>query len=129
MTTVTLSDESWILVYDFLKTCDKIYTKNEKDLRNFVESVLYITRSGVQWRLLPAHFGKWNSIYRRFGRWAKKGVWKDMFLYFSADKDLEYIMIDASIMQAHACSAGAKKGAIRLLEIAKVDTLPNCMRR
>ena len=113
MSSITISNESWSLIYSFLETCDEIYTKNETEVRKFVEGVLYITRSGAQWRLLPREYGAWNSVYKRFDRWSKKGVWKKLFLHFSQDKDLEYIMIDASVMSAHACAAGAKKGAIK----------------
>jgi transposase len=129
VTSVSFSDVSWDLIYDFLDSCDGIYTKNEKTVKNFVEAVLYITRSGVQWRLLPAEYGNWNTVYRRFAEWSEKGVWKAMFLHFSSDKDLEYIMIDATVIKAHACSAGAKKGANKLLVEASEDIPQNSMQQ
>ncbi len=128
MSSVSISDESWPLIYDFLKSCGGIYTCNENDLRKFVNGVLYATRSGVQWRLLPAEYGNWNTVYRRFGRWSKKGIWKKMFLHFSNDKDLEYIMIDATVIKAHACAAGAKKRG-KLLAGALADTQQNYMQQ
>lgn len=66
-------------------------------------------------------------VYHRFNEWTKKGIWEKMFRHFSADNDLEYIMIDASIMRAHTCAAGVKKGAIKLLVEARVDTPQSCM--
>lgn len=109
----SLTDETWDRLYDFLKNVKKIHTNDEQKTRNFVEAVLWIVRSGAQWRLLPEKYGDWNTVFHRFADWSEKGVWTRMFEHFSSDRDLEYIMIDATIMRAHACAAGAKKGAMR----------------
>ena len=50
-----------------------------EDNRLFVDGVLWLVRAGAPWRDLPEEFGKWNSVFRRFRRWAKKGVWKRLF--------------------------------------------------
>jgi transposase len=49
------------------------------DNRLFVDAVLWLVRAGAPWRDLPDEFGNWNSVFRRFRRWAKKGVWKRLF--------------------------------------------------
>ena len=60
----------------------------------FVEAVLWIARTGSPWRDLPAQFGKWNSIFVRFNRWSKTGVWQRIFAALSDDPDFEYLIID-----------------------------------
>ena len=45
-----------------------------KDNRLFLEAVLWRVRTGLPWRDLPSAFGNWNSVFRRFRRWAKNGV-------------------------------------------------------
>lgn len=79
------------------------------DNRLFIDAVLWIAKTGVPWRDLPERFGKWNSVWRRFGRWAAKGVWKLVFEAFQ-DPDLEWLILDSTIIRAHPHAAGAKRG-------------------
>ena len=46
------------------------------DTRGFVEAVLWLGRTGVAWRDLPAHLGQWHRVYVRFARWWDKGTWE-----------------------------------------------------
>jgi transposase len=69
----------------------------------------YRYRAGIPWRDLPERFGDAINIHKRFGRWAKAGVWKRVFAFLAADADNEYAMIDSTIVRAHQHSAGAKK--------------------
>jgi len=62
MSTVTLTERQWLKILTFLRQCPGVYVGNETNLRRFLEAVLWITRSGAQWRLLPETFGYWNSI-------------------------------------------------------------------
>lgn len=109
MTDVRLSDEQWEKIRDFLRQDPNAYVGNEDDCRRFVEAIKWISRSGAQWRLLPAEYGNWNSIFKRFARWCDKGVWERMLAHFAQDADLEEGMIDSSVIRAHPCAAGAEK--------------------
>jgi transposase len=60
-----------------------------RDNRMFVEAVLWIARTGAPWRDLPEEFGNWYTVYTRFWRWARKGVWERIFKMLSDDPDLD----------------------------------------
>ena len=109
MSGVTLLDSQWDKLVIFLRGCPGVYVGNEEDCRLFTEGILWMTRSGAQWRLLPEKYGDWNSVYKRFDRWSQKGVWEKMHIFGANDPDMESIMIDSTIVRAHPCAAGAMK--------------------
>ena len=110
MSTVRLEDTQWTKIRAFLKADPNAYVgKNEEECRRFVEAVLWISRSGSQWRLLPTEYGKWNSVYKRFARWCDQGVWERLLVHFAGDPDMENGMIDSTVVRAHPCAAGAQK--------------------
>jgi transposase len=105
-----INDVAWNNIYQYLRTLPKIHAADEMKMRKFFEGVHWVMRTGAQWRMLPSEYGKWNGVWQRFDDWSKKGVWQQLFEHFSSDRDLEFVMIDATITRAHACSGGAKKG-------------------
>jgi transposase len=104
-----LRDNQWEMIYRFLQQHPRAYTGKEAGCRQFVQAVLWILRSGAQWRLLPESHGQWNSIYKRFARWCEHGVWTDMHQHFANNPDMENILLDSTILRAHPCAAGASK--------------------
>ena len=80
------------------------------DNRLFLEAVLWIARTGSPWRDLPQQFGYWNTMFARFRYWIKAGVFKRMFDAASDDPDMEYAMVDATIVRVHRHGQGAKGG-------------------
>ena len=76
----------------------------------FSKLCLWKVRTGAPWRDLPPCFGKWNSQFRRFRRWATSGVFERLFTALSGDPDPEYILIDDTIVPVHQKAAGAKGG-------------------
>jgi transposase len=104
-----LSEEQFARVYGLLRAERKIHTQQREAIRVFLEGVLWIDRSGAQWRFLPAAYGEWNSVYKRFARWDDLGVWERVFAGVADDPDLQAVMVDATVVRAHACAAGAPK--------------------
>lgn len=128
MTDVRLTDDQWTKIRDFLRQDPNAYVGNEANCRRFVEAVKWISRSGAQWRLLPAEFGNWNSVFKRFRRWCENGVWERMLDHFAEDADMEQGMIDSTIVRAHPCAAGAPKNtASRPWDVVAAVSPPKSM--
>lgn len=105
-----LSDEAWVRLEPLLPRKKGDSGATGKDNRLFLEAVLWQVRTGTPWRDLPADFGNWNSVFRRFRRWAEGGVFERIFKEISGTPDFEYAMIDGTIVQAHQKASGAKGG-------------------
>lgn len=106
---VSFTDYQWQKILPFLRTCPNVYVGQENEIRRFLEGVLWIARSGAQWRLLPKRYGDWNAVYKRFARWSNVGVFEKLFEYCSQDADLEHLIIDSTIVRAHSAASGAQK--------------------
>jgi transposase len=79
-----------------------------RDNRLFVNAVLYRVRTGISWRDLPERFGPWNTVARRFRRWAQAGVWEALFQAVQ-EPDYAWVLVDSTTVKAHKAAAGQKK--------------------
>jgi transposase len=81
------------------------------DDRRVVNGIFYVLRTGSPWRDLPERYGPYTTVYNRFNRWAKAGVWLHVFEALAARSPQSLHLIDSSIVRAHQHAAGGKKGA------------------
>jgi len=108
-----ITDEQWERIKDLLPGKPGDRGRSGEDNRRFVNGVIWIARSGAPWRDLPERYGKWNTVFTRFNRWSKTGVWQRIFEALQ-DPDLDWVMLDSSIVRAHQHAAGQKKAIPRL---------------
>lgn len=85
----------------------KIHTGARERGRLVLAAACWMCRSGAQWRLRPTDYGARNSVCKRFARWDDPGVWARLFDRVAADPDMQGVLIDATVVRAHAGAAGA----------------------
>jgi transposase len=105
-----ISDARWSIIEPLLPGASRSRGVTAKNNRLFLEAVLWRVRVGGPWRDLPLGFGEWNSVFRRFRRWAQRGVFDRIFEAVSGDPDFEYVLIDGTIVSVHQKASGAKGG-------------------
>jgi transposase len=107
---VPLTDAHWAIIQPFCLGKHTDPGQSGRDPRLLVEAVVWIVRTGAQWRESPAKSGHCNSIFKRFRRWVKADVFYNMFRTLSPVADLEYAMLDGSNIEVHRSGQGAKGG-------------------
>ena len=107
-----LKDEQWERVAPLLPGKAGDPGRSGTDNRLFLEAVLWMVRTGAPWRDLPEAFGSWNSVFRRFRRWAQAGIFERLFQILSGEPDFEYALIDGTIIRVHQHGTGAKGGLV-----------------
>ena len=108
-----LTDEEWSLIEPLLPGAEggRVGRPREDD-RRILNGIFFVLRTGTPWRDLPERYGPYTTVYNRFNRWAKRGVWLRIFEAFAARSPTSLQLIDSSIIRAHQHAAGGKKGAI-----------------
>ena len=115
-----LTDDQWQRMAFLVPGKKSDPGRTGSDTRLFVDAILWISRTGSPWRDLPEEFGPWYTVYTRFWRWSRKGVWESLFKALADDPDFEYLIIDSTIVRAHQHAAGARGGLKIRPSVARV---------
>ncbi len=107
-----LTDERWNQIAPLLPGKKGDPGRTGENNRRFVNAVLWLAKTGVPWRDLPNRFGNWNSVFQRYNRWCKRGVWQRVFETLNMDPDLEHLLLDSTTVRAHQHAAASKKGVM-----------------
>ena len=117
-----LTQAQWERIAPMLPGKDSDPGRTGGDNRLFVNGCLWVLRSGAHWRDLPERYGKWKTLHKRFTRWAKAGVWDQVFASLIKDRDNQYLMLDSTLVRAHQQAATGKVGTkIRLWGVPEAD--------
>jgi len=127
-----LSDAQWERLGPLLPPQVAATGRPAKDHRTIINAILWRLKTGTPWRDLPERYGSWQTVYSRFRRWQRAGVWERVLaaLQTEADAtgDLDWSLhfVDGTTVRAHQHAAGAKKGAvIRRSGAAVADSPPH----
>ena len=104
-----LRDDQWERLREFVPGGRKGKRGPRSDGRRFFDAILWVARSGARWRDLPEKFGPYQTAKRRYYRWIEQGVFDRIFETVASNPDLEWLMIDATVIRANAQAAGARR--------------------
>lgn len=103
-----LSDAEWAIIEPLLPNKPRGVPRT--DDRRVLNGIFFVLRTGCPWRDLPERYGPYTTVYNRYNRWAKVGVWLRIFEALSEQSPDSLQLIDSSIIRAHQHAAGGKKG-------------------
>lgn len=114
--TFWLSDGQWARLAPLLP--DDTRGVPRVDDRRVISGIIHVLQSGCRWRDAPAAYGPYKTLYNRFVRWARKGVWEKLFQALAAAAaPPTVLLLDSTYVKAHRSAAGAKKGATKRLVV------------
>jgi transposase len=113
-----LSDEAWAALEPHLPKNQP--GKPRVDDRRVISGILHILKTGGRWRHVPPEYGPAKTIYNRYTRWARRGVWQKIFARVAASGSVpEELALDSSHVKAHRSAAGGKGGSMRRRSVSR----------
>jgi transposase len=113
-----LTDEQWALIEDLLPSNTGRRGRQWRDHRTLLNAILWTLHAGAPWRDLPERYGPWQTVYDRFQRWRREGLFDQILQRLQIRLDAEgridwdlWCVDGSSIRASRAAAGGGKKGA------------------
>jgi transposase len=104
-----LSDEEWGRIEPLLPT--DVRGKSRVDDRRVISGIVHVLKTGCRWCDVPPEYGPPTTIYNRFNRWAKRGIWEHVFETLAGrGRSMHTQMIDSTHVKAHRSASGGQGG-------------------
>ena len=107
-----LNDSEWARIEPLLPRGRR--GAHRVDDRRVISGIVHMLRSGARWRDCPAAYGPYTTIYNRFNRWSRQGLWLEIFQALTGHSGIYdgSAMIDSTHIKAHRSAGGGKGGPI-----------------
>ena len=107
-----MTEEDWSIAVEVFQAVRSKRGEPGRNDRKFLEALHYFTVHNITWRALPAEFGNWNSVWKRFWRLSQTGTFEAFFEALASLSETAHLvqMFDSTIVRAHVSAAGAKGG-------------------
>lgn len=107
-----MAETDWAVVVEAFRAALPRRGAKARDDRRFLEGLHFFSVHNISWRALPERFGKWNSVWKRFDRLSKAGVFETFFDHLASLSSSAHLvqMFDSTVVRAHVSAAGAKGG-------------------
>src|SRR3954451_8753780 len=108
-----MTERDWSIVLEGFDAAQSSRGEPGHDDRKFLEAVHYFTVHSITWRALPSDYGKWNSVWKRFWRLSRSGVFEAFFQMLAECSQTAHLIqfFDSTTARAHVSAAGAKGGS------------------
>ena len=108
-----MTEEDWMMVLTVFRAARSKRGQPGRHDRKFLEAIFYFTVHNITWRALPAEFGNWNSVWKRFWRLSRSGVFEAFFQLLAEQSATAHLVqfFDSTVVRAHVSAAGAKGGS------------------
>jgi transposase len=108
-----MNDADWEIALEVFRACLPTRGAKAKDDGRFLEALHFFAVHNITWRALPERFGLWNSVWKRFDRLSRAGVFEDFFAMLAGLSGTAHLvqMFDSTVIRAHVSAAGAKGGS------------------
>lgn len=108
-----MTEEDWAITLEVFDAAQSSRGEPGHDDRKFLEALHYFTVHNITWRALPVEFGKWNSVWKRFWRLSRAGVFEVFFQLLAEQSPTAHLaqFFDSTVVRAHVSAAGAKGGS------------------
>ncbi len=109
-----LDDEGWARIEPHLPKGRR--GAHRVDDRRVISGIVHMLQSGAGWRYCPVEYGPYTTVYNRFNRWSRQGIWLEMFRALTGHSgvygapEFDTAAIDSTHVKAHRSAAGAKGG-------------------
>jgi transposase len=115
-----LSDKQWARIEPHLPT--DVRGVERADDRRVISGIVHVLKSGCRWCDCPEVYGPPTTIYNRFVRWARRGIWENLFRQLAVNgRSADTQMIDSTHVKAHRSAAGGKGGSKSRLLAARAE--------
>ena len=109
-----LTDAEWAIIAPLLPPVRKTGRPRRWPMRELMNAIFYVLRSGCRWSDCPAVYGPRTTIFNRFNRWSIQGVWRRIFEQLAASGGIpEELAIDSTHIKVHRSARGSKKRGTR----------------
>src|ERR1700712_2849477 len=105
-----MTEDDWVIALKVFAAAQSRCGQPGRDDRKFLEALHFFTVHNLTWRALPATFGLWNSIWKRFWRLSLSGVMEAFFQLLAETSKTAHLvqMLDSTTVRAHVSAAGAE---------------------
>ena len=121
-----MTDADWEIMVAAFRAARSRRGDKGRDDRKFLEALHFFAVHNITWRALPAEFGNWNSVWKRFWRLSQRGVFEAMLAILAGMSGTAHLvqMVDSTVVRAHVSAAGAKGGSKTRLSGARAAGFP-----